>query len=42
MKLISRKCHLKDKENDIYLLRIFNTYSNGQAHPHVGTEFGDF
>jgi len=24
------------------LLRIFSKYSNGQAHPHTGTEFGDF
>ncbi|MHA1195334.1 MAG: hypothetical protein ACTSRH_02420 [Promethearchaeota archaeon] len=37
-----RNCHLKDNEKDLCLLRIFSKYSNGQAHPHTGTEFGDF
>jgi hypothetical protein len=37
-----RNCHLKDKKEDICLLKIFAKYSNGQAHPHTGTEFGDF
>jgi len=37
-----RNCHLNDKKEEICLLRIFAKYSNGQAHPHTGTEFGDF
>ncbi len=37
-----RNCHFKDKKEEICLLRIFSKYSNGQAHPHTGTEFGDF
>ena len=37
-----RNCHLNDKKEEICLLRIFSKYSNGQAHPHTGTEFGDF
>ncbi|MBD3215571.1 MAG: hypothetical protein GF311_23375 [Candidatus Lokiarchaeota archaeon] len=37
-----RNCHLNDEEENICLLKIFAKYSNGQAHPHTGTEFGDF
>ena len=37
-----RNCHLNEEKENICLLRIFAEYSNGQAHPHTGTEFGDF
>lgn len=37
-----RNCHINDEKDEICLLRIFAKYSNGQAHPHTGTEFGDF
>jgi len=37
-----RNCHLNEEKDEICLLKIFAKYSNGQAHPHTATEFGDF